>query len=1075
MAASERYQHYEVLRRDDGSLWELGRGAMGITYKAFDTNLRCPVALKVINNAYLTSEVARQRFLREARAAAALRHQNVASVFHLGTDHESYFYAMEFIDGETVDAYMKRKGPLEAAGALAITLQVSRALAAAAKQQLVHRDLKPANLMLVDEEGEKVVKVIDFGLAKSAKREGDESGTLTVGGGFVGTPHFASPEQLEERDIDIRSDIYSLGATLYYMISGRPPFAGSVAQIMSQHLYKPLPLEPLQQSPRCVVELIQRMMEKDSAKRPQSPTELRRDILSCLEQMQASAITTARIDIAPGASQQPDTLATGTLGSVRPESTATTKILAGRYQITRDLGEIPQGRQFDAGDLQKNRRVLILVFSREFLADTKRFTLLEQEVEQVQRATLPQIQDIYSLESVDQTSFLVQEYVVGPRLVDVLRARSVLTPQEALLLLRFLAPVADHAEAHRLQQVNLTVSGVSLTAAAMPEGPFETALLQRPLTQWTGLGVKVAPVDFSVSSSDSVTWAGTATLVQSASGGGPRASYLGMLSLLIYELLGGPRSSVESTGRYKPISVLSEEGNSILRRGLIDDLSSAAEMAQLLESQVFFRQTEPGIAVIPPLPVVRPDDASQSEQIGSSSSPGAPPPLPPAGSQPSSVGASAEPPAPLPLTPILPISPPEKRKISTTGVFLVGILALLVAGGVGFLIYAIFEIFPASHPGASPKPSPISRESQTPPPSSSATPENRLTPSPQVEESPSPPSTPEERTTPEIAPSPEPVRSPVAEGTPSPATPSNPPEIDNYQKLLAGAQDMVRQGEWQGALEAYLELADRYPDRTEPLTRIDNLLAELRNTEGKIDASSYSRSKSYFVRAAEKGVVPAMLILGQFSRDSEPAEALKWFESAAAKGSAPAMIGAGLLYSNRRQSGDDRKALEYFLQAASVGDRVGKYLAGECYFFGKGTPADSRKAVEFLQESAALGEPRAMDLLGANYRRLRQFDRARKYYEDAAAAGYALSLSNLGVLYMNGEGVQRSAEVAANLFRQGAEKGDPSGMFFYASCLQDGLGLPKDSRAASDWFRRSARAGNARAIEWCKQNGVPYR
>ena len=102
----------KFLRHDDGSLWELGRGAMGITYKAFDTNLRCPVALKVINNAYLNSDVARQRFLREARAAAALRHQNVASVFHLGTDHESYFYAMEFVDGETVDAYMKRTGPL---------------------------------------------------------------------------------------------------------------------------------------------------------------------------------------------------------------------------------------------------------------------------------------------------------------------------------------------------------------------------------------------------------------------------------------------------------------------------------------------------------------------------------------------------------------------------------------------------------------------------------------------------------------------------------------------------------------------------------------------------------------------------------------------------------------------------------------------------------------------------------------------------------------------------------------------------------------------------------------------------
>ena len=116
-----------------------------------------------------------------------------------------------------------------------------------------------------------------------------------------------------------------------------------------------------------------------------------------------------------------------------------------------------------------------------------------------------------------------------------------------------------------------------------------------------------------------------------------------------------------------------------------------------------------------------------------------------------------------------------------------------------------------------------------------------------------------------------------------------------------------------------------------------------------------------------------------------------------------------------------------------------------------------------------------MDLLGTYFRKLRQFDQARKIYEDAAAAGYALSLSNLGVLYMNGEGVQRSPEIAANLFKQGAEKGDAIGMFFYAGCLEQGLGLQKDTKAAVEWFKRAARAGNRRAIEWCRLNGVSYK
>src|SRR5215475_14939380 len=120
MADSESYQHYEVLRRDDGSLWELGRGAMGVTYKAFDTNLRCPVALKVINARYLENESARVRFVREARSAARIRHPNVASVFHLGTKGRDYFYAMEFVDGESLEHLIKRQGPLDVALSLDI-------------------------------------------------------------------------------------------------------------------------------------------------------------------------------------------------------------------------------------------------------------------------------------------------------------------------------------------------------------------------------------------------------------------------------------------------------------------------------------------------------------------------------------------------------------------------------------------------------------------------------------------------------------------------------------------------------------------------------------------------------------------------------------------------------------------------------------------------------------------------------------------------------------------------------------------------------------------------------------------
>ena len=282
------FDHYEVLRREDGTPFELGRGAMGITYKAFDTNLRVNVALKVINAKFLESEVARQRFMREARAAAQLRHPNVASVFHLGTSPDAFFYAMEFVDGETVEALIKRQGPVDPVIALRIVLQVTRALSAAAKHHLVHRDIKPANLMLVKEDDDFLVKVIDFGLAKSIKHdENDDLATLSMGG-FVGTAHFASPEQLEEKEIDVRSDIYSLGVTLWYMLAGKAPFGGSLAQVMSQHLHKPPPLEQLENLPVCLRSLVGHMVEKDPAKRPQSPGDLRAEVESCLTQLSAA-------------------------------------------------------------------------------------------------------------------------------------------------------------------------------------------------------------------------------------------------------------------------------------------------------------------------------------------------------------------------------------------------------------------------------------------------------------------------------------------------------------------------------------------------------------------------------------------------------------------------------------------------------------------------------------------------------------------------------------------------------------------------------------------------------------------
>ncbi len=295
------YQHYEVLTRLDGSLWELGRGGMGVTYKARDVNLDTLVALKVINARFSARPEARRRFLHEAQAAAQLRHPNVASVFHFGTIDDTLpaaeatsgekshrgdcFYTMELVDGESLEAHLRRTGPLNVELALDVALQVARALAAAEKRGLVHRDLKPSNIMLVVNEEiflardalgdnrQVSVKVIDFGLAKLV---GDERDSTTTGR-FLGTRAFSSPEQKLADGVDRRSDIYSLGATLWYSLTGKLPGVHPADT--------PLPVDQLtgRRIPAPVIALLRSMLAPDPEDRPHSAVELAEVLQRCLD------------------------------------------------------------------------------------------------------------------------------------------------------------------------------------------------------------------------------------------------------------------------------------------------------------------------------------------------------------------------------------------------------------------------------------------------------------------------------------------------------------------------------------------------------------------------------------------------------------------------------------------------------------------------------------------------------------------------------------------------------------------------------------------------------------------------
>ncbi len=275
-----RFEHFQVLKNVDGTPIELGHGGMGITYKAFDTHLRCPVALKIINARLIGDAAAQDRFVREARAAASVHHSNVASVSYLGESGGNYFYAMEFVEGETLETLIRRSGTLKTDLTLEIVTQVAAGLAAIHKQHLVYRDIKPSNIMVSLEDGRlENVKIIDLGLAKVVA----EGGTISAAGSFIGTPAYASPEQFAGIGTDIRSDLYSLGITLWEMLSGKLPFEGSAADLMDQHQHAALPTEKLRSVPAPVIALLQVLLAKDPNQRFQGPAQLQRALVRVKE------------------------------------------------------------------------------------------------------------------------------------------------------------------------------------------------------------------------------------------------------------------------------------------------------------------------------------------------------------------------------------------------------------------------------------------------------------------------------------------------------------------------------------------------------------------------------------------------------------------------------------------------------------------------------------------------------------------------------------------------------------------------------------------------------------------------
>jgi serine/threonine protein kinase len=289
----EKIGHYTIVS-------ELGRGGMGIVYKAHEESLNRFVAIKVLTEKLTEDDTFLQRFVREAKAAAGVSHPNIVQIFFIGEDTEGHpYFVMEYVTGRSLSQMVRSEGRIGNPRAAQLILQAAHGLAAAHDKGIVHRDIKPANLML-DERG--MVKIADFGLALPA----DAESRLTATGMMVGTPGYLAPEQCRGEKIDHRTDIYALGVTFYELLAGAPPFRGESPLALLRQILDEQPPDIGSLNPSVDAEtrrILGKMIEKDREKRYQSCHEIVADLEEYLAQQGVRSVTAGLSTRTPTASE----------------------------------------------------------------------------------------------------------------------------------------------------------------------------------------------------------------------------------------------------------------------------------------------------------------------------------------------------------------------------------------------------------------------------------------------------------------------------------------------------------------------------------------------------------------------------------------------------------------------------------------------------------------------------------------------------------------------------------------------------------------------------------------------------
>jgi serine/threonine protein kinase/tetratricopeptide (TPR) repeat protein len=585
-AAAAQFGDFEILAAPDGRPIELGRGGMGVTYRARQISMGGrEVALKVINPTLMGDEGIRKRFLREAQIAGAIEHPNVALVYSRGQEGDSYFYAMQLVAGVDLDKYIKERGPLSVGQALSVTSQVAAALEAARTKGLIHRDIKPSNIMAVADRRNRLgIKLIDFGLAKNVGGTNSPE-SLISGGQFVGTFAFASPEQCRRQELDTRSDLYSLGVTLWFLLTGRPPFQGSPEEISGSHLFREPPFSTLPALATPVNDLIKSLLAKDPADRPQTPAELEDRVEELLRSLPADSpaapseiVVTTTPAPASGSELGMQTLI-GSPALSNYLNPAAGETRDQRFQLIEELREGVSGRLFRAREAEgtASREVGVKFLHPSIVSDPENQKILREQFDRVRSLSIDHVIGHYSLDLDAQPSFLVREWLNGFSLSSLLRWKQTMPALELVKLLAPLPGLLDQLSQYSLALIEVSLGKIFLAFAPEVDPQTFPVLAKQSAEGLRQAQLKLNPLSLrglvkrsSNADSDPTMLSTSRLLALTQAKMGIRGkSSVQLLGQLIYELLSGYPHDAQDTSSYTPLSAINEAGNRLLRAAIV--------------------------------------------------------------------------------------------------------------------------------------------------------------------------------------------------------------------------------------------------------------------------------------------------------------------------------------------------------------------------------------------------------------------------------------------------------------------------------------------------------------------------